>query len=410
MILRLFIRLASLSLLATSLPLAALFALRPSTPEALLAAVRVQTGSASYPYEIFLRDLDSGRAWSIRRISSSIIAWSPDGEKLAYVNYLPYSADLWDYFLLDFTTGTHTRLLQSVHVSAPRWSPDSRWLLYHDGIAIQYADTEALSPDGFKFLSFGLPDPLWSPDSTRLYFRDAGGGLGYVSVDCLTGQATCVPTPVAAERPVDQLLGWMPDGLTMMVYADLESDSPALYGLDTESGVMRLMLNNPLPGTAPVWSPDGKVMAASLAARTSGLSEPIPGLYLFDTDTVERTLLWTGVAGQLGWSPSGDKLMFELVARVGNGHTVWTYNRSTGEVTQQSPDGVIEVSPQWVQYRGRPFAWWPMLALDGALLALAWLVGIRNQKGDTAAAPLSSRRARTAALLRPFAKCLQLRA
>src|SRR5687767_4956884 len=131
MILRLVFRLTALGLIATSLPLMVVFGLRAPTPDALLAAVRIQAGRGMYPYDIILRDASSAREWVVSQVSSGIIAWSPDGEKLAYVNYLPFSADLWDYYVLDFSTGERTHLLQSAIAYTPRWSPDSRWLLYH---------------------------------------------------------------------------------------------------------------------------------------------------------------------------------------------------------------------------------------------------------------------------------------
>jgi hypothetical protein len=156
-----------------------------------------------------------------------------------------------------------------------------------------------------------------------------------------------------------------------------DAANASLYSLNPQTQQLLPLIENALPGTVPVWSPDGALLAASLALPGSDLpasqSEPIPALYLIDLATGERELLWAGIAGQLGWSPEGDFLAFELVSRVGNDRSIWLYERATGAVYTVTEPGIQETSPAWVRYRGRPFVGALLLALDAALSVILWM-------------------------------------
>jgi hypothetical protein len=184
---------------------------------------------------------------------------------------------------------------------------------------------------------------------------------------------------------------------TDMEVVYLQSDAPpSMIDLSRlESEQLRWLSDNILPGTIPAVSPDGALIAASLALPASDIpaaqSESIPALYLIDLATSESQLLWVGVAGALSWSPAGDYLAFELVSRVRNDRSIWLYERASGEVYTVTAPGIQEISPAWVRYRGRPFEGALLLGLDTTLLVLLAFTQKKEQSHSTT--PVSSSKA-----------------
>lgn len=376
MITRFILRLVALVFMSFSLICTAMFALRPPQPDTLLGLMRYTGGSG-----FIVRDV--GRGLSFRYWQQlGLFSWSasPDGRWFVLnvvIAARPYEARLYapESHFRDTPTVTYSSLF------AADWSPDGRYLLLSSPNTPWFSVAAPDIPSTPFLLSNARGSPLWSPDSTTLYFIDNGGNIAYLPARCFEPQALCVPTALALDEPehiVAALAGWMPNGRDMMVIAESPYDRAfGLYALDLADGSLHLVQEDVLPGARPVWSPDGETLAAVLAipgsATPPAQSQPIPGVYLIDRQTRERALLWTGVAGSLNWSPNGRYLAFELLARVGNDRSVWLYDRETEQLTPLTPTGEFEASPGWFRYTGKPFEAGYLLAVATAMFGVLWL-------------------------------------
>jgi Tol biopolymer transport system component len=382
MVLKTIFRAGAVGVLVLSMLLAGMVLLRPTKPTPILSLTGfdVNSGAGS---GLWLRDLT--RQLRLRLLDSERLLytlWLPSGDELAYFFDDSQGTAI---YLYDVTTGKTT-----VGPIIPRlvplsWSPDARYLLLYnfstnDLMVMSHDSAHTLGEPAY--LATASADALWAADSQRLYFRDVAGTLSRIDVACLDGQGLCIPQVVESERSVDQLAGWMPNETDLMVFSgSRESGQPDLYSLNPVDGTMVRIAQYLLPGTLPVWSPDGQVLAVSLALPTSDdddlTSEPIPGVYML-REGERPTLLWTGIAGQLGWSSDGRLLAFELVTRVGNDRSVWVYERATEALRRLTPAGEHEAAPAWVSYSGRAFDVWPLLLLDALLVLGLWFTRPRT--------------------------------
>src|SRR6184192_4466032 len=189
--------------------------------------------------------------------------------------------------------------------SAPRWSPDGRWLAFLSSREDEHAQVWLLDRsggEGRKLTSFGsdVEDYVWAPDGKRLaavvgdadtakpktpalvvidrfqFKQDESGYLGkqrhhlYV-VDVETGKATLL-TP----GDYDELLpAWSPDGKSLAFVSKRRPDADRdnnwdVYVMDAAPGgsatPRQLTLfegpdNDPDTESRPAWSPDGRSIA-----------------------------------------------------------------------------------------------------------------------------------------------------
>lgn len=369
-------RLCALLMLLMCVGLACLLLLRPSTPAPLLSLTRF-TSPTMVGSGLWLRDL--GRHADIQLLGSERLLyalWLPSGDQFVYFYDDAQGSAV---YLYDATTGETTPGPVIARLLPLAWSPDGRWLLLYNFTTNQIF---VMAHEGAQlgdpvFLAVGSSDVLWSPDVSHIYFLDVAGTLSVIDTACLVRQGLCLPQSVPAAQPVEQLAGWMPDGKRLMVAAGRrDTGQPDLFSLDLNSGLRRQLAAYLLPGAAPAWSPDGGTLALSLAlpgnAQPSAGSEPIPGVYLIEPDGGPR-LLWAGIAGELGWSPDGQRLAFELISRVGSDRSVWVYDRASDTLTRTTAPGVNEAAPVWIVFPGRAFEPGLPLAVAGALALALWL-------------------------------------
>ncbi len=373
MIARLLLRTAWGSVVLSTLLLAAAFALRSEQPPPLL--MRFRNGLDMH---VLLYDpaIDRELPLDPIAIGAPSLLWSPNGR---WVIYRDQSGAIAAYNL---ATGQNHIISanQPDTINPISWSPDSRWLLLReinqsDILYVAFNDTAFEEP---RRLDIGIYDVQWSPDSRHLYVRDVLQALSVIDVTCLEERASCIRSLVPNHQPVEQLAGWMPDGHDLMIVSLSEtSNRPQVYSLNPDTGATRLLIAEPLPGGLPVWSPDGQRLAAALLLPAGADEEPgsegIAGAYLIDATTQTQSLIWTGIVGDLSWTPDGSLLAFDLISRVDNRHSVWIYDRAADHAYTLTPTQSFESIPIWGVFRGRALNPVGLLALDGAALAVLWL-------------------------------------
>ena len=333
----------------------------------------------------------------------------PAGDRLAYVGT---DGNLW--VLND--TGPARRLTDDGAATAPRWSPDGRWLLF---VKRSATDDELqgkawlVRPDGSDAHELEAPDAVWSPRGDRLAYI-ANGGLWVTEPN---GEAEQILRDgFGATEAV-----WSPDGRRLALarvrpfaYPEsvpLEERGPQTVQIPRDNGVYLINTDGgdpqalamveeiqqawaqgeewERPGATPLsdlgvvgvsglqWSPDGR----AVAFQASGLSASMAadGLPLFTVVADVGSPLYHGTMlrspALLDWFTDGSRFVFTL----GGGRDVyWGKRLAIGEVgvpgaqviaedpaPSLRPTGLATEAPDWP---ARSDAW-PVLSPDGQRVA-----------------------------------------
>jgi Tol biopolymer transport system component len=207
--------------------------------------------------DVYVMDVDgSGQ----RRLTDSpgldgFPAWSPDGERIAFVS--ARDGDNCEIYVMDADGSGQERLTHT---------PDDEYFLAWspDGERIAYSTNPAYAPmiwvmdaDGSdrKQLEIGL-FPSWSPDSERIAYTAYSGGQPYIAVMNADGSGRRrLGGASAEEEPV-----WSPDG-KKIAFASMEDGE--IYAMNVDgSGRTRLTdIPKRYDHWPPTWSPDGNRIA-----------------------------------------------------------------------------------------------------------------------------------------------------
>jgi len=191
-------------------------------------------------------------------------------------------------------------------------------------------------------------------------------------------QADCNATKWRIDKSFDQLIGRIPgsDALAVITSAP-DSGDWTLNQVDLEQGTVSPLLTSVLPGVNPVWTADGRWLAAALIDRSDfGLfltEVSTPGVYLINTQTHESTLIYEGIAGALAWTPDGDQLAFETFNPDTLVRSLRIYDRPTQTLRRIDTPGTLETAPHWSAFRGWHFAILPVIVGNLLLVGTLWL-------------------------------------
>ncbi len=232
---------------------------------------------------------------------------SPDGAWIAYTVSAVDSAkdraesDLW----MTSWDGAQTLRLTATpgSESAPRWSPDGRWLAFlssrqaGDGAQVWLLDRRGGEAQRVTTIRGGVSDLAWSPDGARLAL------VADVRTDSAAAD-TSRPHPIVIDRYAfkQDRAGY------------LTRSHSHLFLLDVTSRKVDTLTSGAADEDLPAWSPDGARLAF---VRTT---EPTPGsganadVWVMEARPGSRELRLTDFPGEdggpLAWSPDGRWLAF----------------------------------------------------------------------------------------------------
>ncbi len=252
-------------------------------------------------------------------------AWSPQGDRIAWVSAREGSSQIW---LRWMDTGQQAELTQVTESpSNLSFSPDGEWLAFTMRVP---ADTKPLAqmpaaPRGAE----------WAPAVRvidRIGYRADGAGYlrpGYSHVFVVPAEGGSPRQVTRGDFQHRAAPVWSHDGRSLLVVSNYHQDwehqpqRSEIYRIDVETGVSTAITDRDGPDGQPALSPDGKRLAW-VGYDDRRLGHQIARLYVADLDAATPRLLTAdfdyGVQGP-AWDRNGRGLYFSYdrdgVSRIG---------------------------------------------------------------------------------------------
>lgn len=202
----------------------------------------------------------------------------------------------------------------------PSWSPNGERIAYVNAVQGDIWKMKAgggkkrrLTRNGSSF------EPSWSPNGKRLVFVKGGGGDPEIFTMRADGSGRSrVTDNGAADFDPD----WSPSGKRLVFARARHGDNPDLFKVDPDgTNVQRVTNTDARYEVTPAWSPNGRKIA--FASGRSGTDEE---LYTIRANGSKRTRLTENkyVDADPAWSPNGAKLAFFA------GNSIWRMKSEGG--------------------------------------------------------------------------------
>jgi TolB protein len=230
--------------------------------------------------EIFVIDADGS---GLRRLTRNAVpdwdpAWSPDGQKIAWLSRGPSGGA--DIFVMNADGSDQQNLTPKPgNRGEPSWSPAGRTILFTavppgqppSASGWPYRDVYVMNADGsgrrnLTHTPEGLEfDPVWSPDGQRIAFSRLAGPPGEVRIVVMNadGSGKHAVTPKLAHTGDGWIVvtaAWSPRGPRIAF-----DDHDAVYVVNADGSGLRRLAEN---AAFEDWSPDGRKLVIS---RLNGL-------------------------------------------------------------------------------------------------------------------------------------------
>jgi dipeptidyl aminopeptidase/acylaminoacyl peptidase len=284
-----------------------------------------------------MKTLESTSLFELRFLRSTRL--SPDARFIVYALSWTDDAEHFEIWTADASGGNQRRLPYAGDATAPRFSPDGRWIAFVGDGQLRLAEcsslslSEPLTPVGLCVQGA----PAWSPDGERIavslmrhdvragprritktHFCADGRGfledidqqiyevrLGNGTVRRLTGSEGFCSQPE-----------WSPCGTRILFFASEDavpfgSYSPHLRVIDVNRGVITEVLGESWYVTSAHWLPDGERIAVA-AARDSTLTVPTLSVWVVNVADRHAELRTTGLTGNVGFHIHHDMPAWDL--------------------------------------------------------------------------------------------------
>jgi len=231
----------------------------------------------------------------------------------------------------------------------PAWSPDGQklaWVRLANGLSQIWV----MNADGTGKIKLSRSDasdqhPVWSPDGTRILFERRSAFLLKGSWEIYAMNPTGHGAINLSNHPgLDEQARWSPSG-TQVVFTSTRTGNREVYRVNADGSGLKNLTNNDNYDGEPDWSPDGHRIA--FTRRGSGYPT---SLLVMNADGSRQTKLASGLEEPFGprWSPTGDRLLVQrsfdgqitvLNADGSDPHVVATSSSSGQGEPVWSPDG-----------------------------------------------------------------------
>jgi len=188
-------------------------------------------------------------------------AWSPDGNRIAFVSRRDGHAHI--YVMRVDGTGLRRLTNAAPDDSSPTWSPDGRRIAFS-----RVGDLYAVSSSGGRPRRIGQGvggealDPAWSPDGKLIAYdyRPPGYSIREIWVVRPDGKGARQVTRIREEstRPA-----WSPNGRRIVFQSNAQGRHVEIYTIGRDGQGLRRETHSSLDTFDPDWSPNGTKIAFS---------------------------------------------------------------------------------------------------------------------------------------------------
>jgi eukaryotic-like serine/threonine-protein kinase len=253
-------------------------------------------------------------------------AWSPDGNRLAYV------ADARGYrqlFVRTLANGSERQVTRGPRDDIqPAWSPDGHRLAFvrasTTGGRLEPSDINGEYSEGGDVWTVDLEsgretrlvqdafNPAYSPVGSRLAFDAAWAGARRIWIADSSGRNPRQVTSDSSEAVVHSEPRWSPDGLKL-AFRRVEKIKSDIVALDLASQSMNRVTNDNVLDMNPVWAPDGNHIYFA-SSRGGGLNLWRIGIDPMGRPATQPEQLTTGAGDDIEptASPDGRRLAFAV--------------------------------------------------------------------------------------------------